>query len=152
MSALLHAEATTARLDAAISASPPHLRPLLLAVRDHRVAMLYVSQDAGPFAIPADVKRPALVMVGDDMETSVGPSRFHVPSLRRAMRACVAFTVVTSAPTVEVYALGTAPTIGGKNAMIIETRLEHELEWLALIQKTAPGRPVLLSTVKGGTA
>lgn len=152
MTSTIHASATTARLDAALDAAAPHLRPVLLAVRDHRVGMLFVDQDAGAFSIPTKAARPALVLIGDDLECSVGPEGFHMPSIRRMIRACSAFTVVSSEPTAEIYAVGTAPAVGGKNVAIIETRLAHEFQWVALIQKLAPGRPILLSTVKGGTA
>lgn len=152
MSDVFHASATTARLDVALEACAPHLYPVLLAVRDHHVGMLFVGQDAGVFSIPKKHARPAVVLIGDDMEESIGPEGFHMPSMRRMIRACSAFTVVSSAPTPEIYALGTAPAVGGKNAAIIETRLAHEFQWVALIQKLAPGRPILLSTVKGGRA
>ena len=152
MSGVIHASATTARLDAALEASEPHLRPVLLAVRDHRVGMLFVGQGAGAFSIPSNAARPAVVMIGDDMEQSVGPQGFHMPSIRRAIRACSSFTVVTSVPTAEIYAAGTLGAVAGRNVMIIETRLAHEFQWVALIQKLAPGRPILLSTVQGGRA
>lgn len=152
MSGVFHASATNARLGAAIDAAAPHLRPVLLAVRDHRVGMLFVGQDAGAFSIPKHNARPAIVLIGDDLECSVGPEGFHMPSIRRMIRACSAFTVVSSVPTPEIYAAGTAIAVGGKNAAIIETRLAHELQWVALIQKLAPGRPILLSTVTGGRA
>lgn len=149
---VLHAEATTARIDAAIAVAPPHLHPVLLAVRDYRVAMLYVPQGTETFTIPAEATRATVVMVGDDMEQSVGPDGFHMPSVRRVIRACSAFTVISSEPTAAIYTLGTAPAVGGKNAMIIETRIEHEFEWVSLIQKLRPGRPLIISTVKGGNA
>jgi len=152
MSSVFHASATTARLDVAMEQAAPHLYPVLLAVRDHRVGMLFVGQDAGAFSIPKKPPRPAVVLIGDDLEQSVGPEGFHMPSIRRMIRACSAFTVVSSEPTAEIYALGTAPAVGGKNVAIIETRLAHEFQWVALIQKLAPRRPILLSTVKGGTA
>lgn len=152
MSGVLHASATTARLDVAMETAAPHLYPVLLAVRDHRVGMLFVGQDAGAFSIPTKHARPAVVLIGDDMEQSVGPEGFHMPSIRRMIRACSAFAVVSSVPTPEIYAAGTAVAVGGKNVATIETRLAHEFQWVALIQKLAPGRPILLSTVKGGTA
>ena len=152
MSGVFHASATNARLGAAIDAAAPHLRPVLLAVRDHRVGMLFVGQDAGAFSIPTKNARPAVVRIGDDLERSVGPEGFHMPSVRRMIRACSAFTVVSSEPTPEIYAAGTAVAVGGKNAAIIETRLAHEFQWVTLIQKLAPGRPILLSTVTGGRA
>jgi hypothetical protein len=149
---ILHTEATTARIDAAIAVAPLHLHPVLVAVRDYRVAMLFVPPGTETFTIPAKPTRAAVVMVGDDMEQSVGPEGFHLPSVRRVIRACSAFTVISSEPTATLYALGTAPAVGGQNVMIIETRIEHEFQWVALIQKLRPGRPLIISTVKGGHA
>lgn len=152
VSGILHAEATTARIDAAIAAAPPHLRPVLVAVRDYRVAMLFIPQGTEAFAIPAKSARASVVLVGDDMEQSVGPGGFHLPSVRRVIRACSAFVVISSEPTAAIYAAGTAPAVGGMNVMIIETRIAHEFQWVALIQKLRPGRPLIISTVKGGNA
>lgn len=36
--------------------------------------------------------------------------------------------------------------------MLIETRPEQELAWVALIEKLAPGRFIQLATVEGGQA
>lgn len=153
MNSAIHAPATTARLTAALAVAPDHLRPIILAVRDHRVGMLFVAQDAQPFWIPTEPKRTAAVVIlGDDMEQSKGPDGFHMPSVRRAIRACQAFAVISSAPTADVYTSMGAAAVGGRNAMIVETRLGHEFEWVALIQKLAPRRPLIISTVKGGTA
>ena len=149
----VNAPATTAGLTAALADAPPHLRPVILAVRDHRIGLLLVAQSAGPFAIPREPKRAAaIVIVGDDFDRSLGPDGFHLPSLRRAIRACRAFAVVSSAADPTLYAGLSAAAVSGCNTMIVETRLEHEFQWVALIQKLAPKRPLLISTVKGGTA
>lgn len=140
-------------LDAAWTYSPPYLRPIIEVVRDHGVAMLFVGQSAAPFRIPRDSGKPAIVIIGDDFDKAVGPEGFHLPSVRRAIRSCQAFAVVSSGPLAPVYAsIATASAIGRCNVMLIETRIEQEIPWLALVQKLAPRRHVLLSTVKGGNA
>lgn len=149
---VLHASATTARLNAAIDAAEPHLRPVLVAVRDYRVGVLFIAQGSGPFSIPAAPARPAAVLIGDDFERSMGPGGFDMPSIERAMRVCAAFTVVTCAPTPEIYTAAMTGAVAGHNIMLIETRLQHEAAWVALIQRLAPGKPLLLATVKGGVA
>lgn len=155
MIGFLHAGTTTAQINVGLEAvrvSAPHLVPIMLAVRDHRVGMLSVPQGAEAFAFPPDKRRKAVVLIGDDMETSIGPDGFHLPSIRRLIRACGAFAVVSGAATPDVYgALATAAVLG-RHALIVETRLEHEFQWVQLIQKLAPRRPLILSTVKGGTA
>lgn len=47
------------------------------------------------------------------------------------------------------YASMAAVAVGGGHALIVETRLAHEFQWIALIQKLAPRRPLIISTVKG---
>jgi hypothetical protein len=146
----IDARATTATLTAAIERSPEHLRPILMAVRDCRVGMMFVSHDAGKFVIPEG--RPAIVMLGDDMEVSTGPAGFHLPSIRRAIRSCAGFAVVSAEPNPAVYAGVAAVAVAGKRAMLIETRIEHEFAWVELVQKLAPNRPLMILTVKGGHA
>ncbi len=149
-----HAKATNARLDYAMQHCAPHLYPVLLAVRDWPVGLLFVSQKSGRFSVPTDsgMRRAAVLLVGDDTTRSLGPNGFHTASLFAAIRNTDAFVIVAGAPSDEIYAAGAAVAVGGKNAMIVETRPRHEADWTDLIGKLAPGRPILLSTVKGGTA
>ena len=148
---LIHAPATRANLDRALEWSPPYLRPVIEAVRDHRVGMLFVGQSAEPFRIPDHPKRPAIVIIGDDFDRAVGPGGFHLPSVRRAIRGCHAFAVVSSAPQPDVYAsIAATAALSRRNVMLIETRPEQELQWLSLIQKLAPKRFIWLATVEGG--
>lgn len=151
MSGVIEAPATTRSIDAALEIAAPHLRPILVAVRDWRVGMLFVSQGSDAFAIPSS-GRAAVVMVGDDMHCSRGPDGFHARSLRRAIKACAAFGIIAGEPLTDVYTAVTAVAVGGRHSMIIETRPEHEIQWARLVQELAPKRPLILSTVKGGRA
>lgn len=149
----LNAGSTRANLNAAMEASPEYLRPILEVVRDHGAAMLFVPQGAEPFRLPSEPKKPAIIMIGDDFDRAMGPGGFHLPSIRRMIRASSAFAVVSSAPQPHAYltiAAGVAMT--RQNAMLIETRPEQEIAWLSLIQKLAPGRFIQLCTVEGGHA
>ena len=114
--------------------------------------MLFVAQGTQAFAIPPRTGRAAVVLIGDDLDRSMGPEGFHLPSVRRVIRACSAFMVVSSAPSADLYAATTAGAVGGKNVLIVETRPEHEIQWVSLIRKLAPGRPLCLATVRGGNA
>jgi len=144
------APSTRANLNNAIAVAQPHVRPILEAVRDHRCGMLFVEQSADPFRIPRDPARTAIVMIGDDFDRAVGPSGFHLPSIRRAIRACSAFAVVSCEPLQHVYLAITFIAVGTrKNVMLVETRPEQEISWVQLIQKLAPGLPLLWATVEG---
>ena len=148
-----HTPSTSAHLDQALARSPAHLRPVMDAICAHHVSLLYVTQGLQPFAIPRDPQRSTVVIIGDDNDRADGPGGFHLPSLRRVIRASVAFAVVSSAPPTVVYASMTAAAvITRRNILLIETRPEQELQWVSLIQKYALGGPLWLATVKGGHA
>jgi len=145
--------ATRPNLDHALATAPAHLHPIIRAVRDHAVDMLFVPQGPGSFQLPAGKKRPIIFMIGDDFDRATGPDGFHLPSIRRIIRAAHCFAVVSSAPQSDVYnGMAVAAVATRHNTMIIETRPEQEIAWLALIQKLAPGRFIWLATVKGGRA
>ena len=152
MSGVNHAPATTARLDDAWHRAPAHFRPVIAAVRDHGVGMLLVSQGKQAFRLPRGEARPAVMMILDDFDTSHGPGGFHLPSIRRLIRNCSSFVLVAGEATERVYATAASAAASGARIMLVETRPEHEIPWAELIQKFAPGRPVLWSTVKGGRA
>lgn len=145
--------ASRATLDDAMATAEPHLRPIVQAVRDHGVDMLFASQDAGAFRVPAGRHNPVIFMIGDDFDQALGPEGFHLPSVRRAIRACSAFAVISSAPQADVYeGIARMAALTRRNVMLIETRVEQELQWMGLIQKLAPKRFIWLATVEGGHA
>ncbi len=144
---------TREKLDRAIDIVEPHLRPVLMAVRDLGIALFYVHQDSKAFRMPAEPKRPAMTIIGDDTDRALGPNGFHMPSLRRIIRSSSAFAVVSCEPLAVVYgSVAFATALAGRHSLLIETRPEQELAWMNLIQKHAPGRPIQLATVKGGAA
>ncbi len=153
MSDVTHAPATRAHLDMAHAWAPAYLRPIIEAVRDSHVGMMFVPQIDEPFRLPREDKCPAIIIIGDDFDRAVGPAGFHLPSIRRAIRACTAFAVISCEPLPHVYGvIAITATLTRRNVMLIETRPEQELAWLGLIQKLAPGRPITLATVEGGHA
>lgn len=149
----VHAPASRANLTEALETAAAHLRPVIQAVRDDRIGMLFIGQSADPFRLPRDPQRSAIIIIGDDMHRAVGPEGFHLPSVRRIIRACSAFAVVSSAAPPDVYeAMASTAAVTRCNTLLIETRPECEIQWLSLIQKLVPRRPVILATVKGGHA
>lgn len=139
-------------LDAVIAKSPVYLRPVLVAVRDATTGLLLINQGHEPFVTPTVCGRSTISMILDDTDRSVGPLGFHRRSLRRLIRASDAFAVISSSAIGLPYAAMSAVAATGKATVIIETRLEHELQWLALIQRVAPKRPLMLCTIEGGRA
>lgn len=144
---------TRGRLDEAMKNAQPHLRPIIEAVRDYNVDMLFIPQGAGAFRIPAKHPRPVIYLVGDDFDCAEGPEGFHMPSLRRVIRQSKCFAVISSEPQQDAYTTMAATACAVRcNTLIIETRPEQEIQWVHLIQKLAPKRFIWLATVKGGNA
>ena len=136
------------QLTAAIaSGRAPHLRPIFEACRDYGIAWATVPQKAGKFTIPTG--RPAIVILGDDMHEALGPGGFHARSLRRFVATCEAAVIVSCAPDVRLYeAAASMPVVARRNAVLIETRIEREAEWLGFLQDVNPIIRLLLGTVK----
>lgn len=148
---MIHTPATHDRLYQALATAAPHLRPIIEAVRDHGVGMMFAPQGSGAFRLPR--KQASITILGDDFSEALGPDAFHMPSVRRAIRSAGCFAVVSSAPQQSAYtAMAVAAVISGRNTLIVETRPEQEIQWVHLIQKLAPRRFIWLATVKAGRA
>lgn len=150
---LIKTAAKRANLDHVIAHGAPHLRPIARAVRDHAVDLLFAPQGSGAFKLAVKQRQPVIFMIGDDFDSAKGPDGFHLPSIRRAVRSAGCFAVISGAVQPDAYsAMALAAVATQRNTMIVETRPEQEIAWLALIQKLAPGRFIWLATVKGGHA
>ena len=139
------------RLSRAIeSGRAPHLRPILVAVRDFGCGWATVPQRAGRFDIPEG--RPNIVVIGDDATEALGIAGFHRKSLRRFLRTCGAVVVVSCDPQTVFYAAAATTAVERRqNTVVIETRLSHEAEWVALAQAEAPEASFLVGTVRPET-
>ena len=115
---------------------------------------MIVTQHVGPFRIPRKARlKPTITTIGDDIFEALGPGAFHLPSVRRVLRAATAVAVVSGPPELEVYrSIAVHAALRRQHAVIFETRITQEIPWLEFIRKTAPKLPILLSTVEGGTA
>lgn len=130
--------------------SQPHIK-VLAAAMVCGVYIVNVIQSKEPFR--EHKERPTIFLVGDDLGWAVGPDGLHMPSVRRAIRSSVAFSVISCAPLAESYAMSAEMAVArGDNVMIVETLLDYEAVWYDLIQKLAPNKPILLATIKGGRA
>ena len=139
------------RLDYA-AAHGRHLAPLYKAARDHGCIVGIIPQNAGPFD-PPPAGRPAIIVIGDDLDQALGPSAFHEQSLRRLLKGVRLAAVVACEPLPEIYASAARHAVLlRKNVVIVETRPEHEIAWVNLIRSIAPDAAFLLGSVKGGEA
>ncbi|MFT4055214.1 MAG: hypothetical protein QM681_11970 [Novosphingobium sp.] len=148
---MIVSSASRAQLDAQIDEAEPHLRPIMEAVRHHKVGLMFVSQGDQPFRLPPGRSRTTITVIGDDFHCALGPEAFHMPSLRRIIRASYSFAVVSCEALEDIYdAISLAAVTTRRNVLLIETQPEHELAWVALIAKLAPGRPLTIGTVREG--
>jgi hypothetical protein len=123
-----------------------HLRPIWIAVRDAGVACCIVPQGGEPFELPEG--KPTIVILGDDMLQSLGPSAFHRPSLKRFVKRCRGAVVVACEPVPLAYAVaaGTAASLGF-NIVIVETRPEHEADWKNALDAINPDLSYIFCSV-----
>lgn len=132
------------RLDDRIANGPPHLRPILLAVRDHGVGLAVVPQCRDTFELPT--ARPHVVIIGDDLHEALGPTAFDRLSLKRVVRRAGAAIVVSSSPEFLPYATAAGIALLGRDVVLVETLPAFELEWIHYIERYRPGILRLIST------
>ncbi len=125
----------------------PHWRPVYYAMRHHGIAFGGIIQDRKPFRIPR--ARPTLLLLGDDLDASYGPVGFHPKSVRRFVERCCYGVVVACSPEVVLYATAAAVvTATRSDVVLIETRPEHEADWVDRLRAIKPGLPLLVGMVR----
>lgn len=143
----LHVSAPRERLTWAIDHSPDHLRPIMLAVRDHGVSLCLVPQGKEWFSPPDHC--PAIVLVGDDLHQAMGPKGFHRRSLVRFAKRCSGAVIVACAPLVTAYASAAASAAGlRQDVILIETRPEFEADWKAALEAANPDLAFIIATIE----
>lgn len=148
---ILRIPSSKAELTAKMEEAELHLRPIIEAIRDHDVGFMFVGQSRAPFRLPLGGKRTAITIIGDDFDEAFGPEGFHMPSVRRMIRASHSFAVVACEPLEPIYdSIAFAASTTRRHALLIETRPEQEHAWVELVRKLAPGRPLLVGAVSGG--
>jgi hypothetical protein len=94
-----------------------------------------------------------VILIGDDTDMSLGPDGFHAPSVARAIRSAGSVAVIACAPVPAAYVGPVKRAVTTRrNAVVIETRPEHEIPWIKLVQRLAPEAPLLVAMVEGGHA
>lgn len=136
------------------NAIAPHMNPVFAAIRDFGVGVLIVPQSTDSLDEALDeASEAAIVIIGDDTDRTLGPDGFDKPSMRRLFRMAKGVAVIGSAPPEHVYAqVSTLAGIMRCLAVIVETRPEQEIAWVALVKDANPDAPILLVTVEAGRA
>jgi hypothetical protein len=130
-------------------AAAPHLVAILRGVIDAGIAYgIVLPHAAGPWRIPTG--KPCLLLVGDDLHASHGPSAFDAASIRKFARDCRRAFIIASAPPIALYASAADEAIvGRRNTIIVETRERFEADWLACIERAGRHLAIHLSTSPG---
>ena len=109
--------------------------PIWRAVAENGVTFATVFQNDGRFTIPTT--RPAVVILGDDLDTAKGPRAFSARSLRAFLPRCGAIAFVGCEAVAEVYSNAARMARDGYTVAIIESQPEHERAWLDLVDEVA---------------
>lgn len=150
---MIYTSYSRSALDQKAHLAESHLLPIIEAVRDHRVGLMFVTQSDAAFRLPDQGRQPAITIIGDDMHRALGPAAFHMPSLRRIIRASSSFAVISCEPLEPIYdSIAIAVSTTRRHSLIVETRPEFEAQWVDLIRKLAPSRPLCVGTVQGELA
>lgn len=150
MSLLSPILAPRVRLDFAVENGPAHLRCIYAAVRDCGVSFATISQNSGRFAFPAG--KPVVALLGDDMHEALGPAAFHRKSVRRFVATCAAAVVIACDAQPRFYAMATSVAVClRRDVLIVETRSEHEADWIDLVKTISPDIRMLIGTVRPPT-
>jgi hypothetical protein len=108
-----------------------HLFPLFDAAANFACSLLLLFPSGQTFDLP---KSPWIIVVGDDLDRSYGPSAFHKESLDAAIKACEKCALITSGSAPEAYRLAATHAARGRhNVLLIETRPEQEEAWFSRI-------------------
>ena len=138
------------RFETKVAADAPHLLPIVHAIRDHGVGFLVIPQRAtGLHRGIKLLKRPFIVMVGDDTDCALGPDQYDAKSLDRLIGMADGVAIISCAPPPEAYSSIALMAMAQRNGLIIETRPEQEIAWTNRVQAVCPEMPILLCTVKG---
>lgn len=129
----------------------PHLVAPLTAARDHGCRFVVVAQGKRGFKVAQG--GPAIVIIGDDMATALGPTAFNERSVERYLRTCGYAAIIACGAEPVVYAAAAMYAVERKkNVAIIET-LPHRLdEWVGAVEAARPGIKMLIADVKPDTA
>ena len=118
-------EALRTRLAEPIPDNARHLVPIWRAVADSDVTFATVFQNDGRFTIPD--ARPAVVILGDDLDRARGPLAFRARSLRAFLPRCGAIAFVGCEAMPVVYANAARMAVDDRHTVaIIESQPEHE--------------------------
>ena len=123
--------------------SRPHLHSIMRAIRDEGCAHIMVAQHAVPFPIPLDGP-PTIAVIGDDMDTSLGPYAFHRKSLRRLVKAAHCAVIMVGLSVDAYHQAASWAVLKRQHVVIVETRSAHEMIWVNYLRDLNPNLAVMV--------
>jgi len=137
------------RMETSVAEKAPHLLPVVQVVRDVGVGFLVIPQRATGLDRGIDLlTRPFIVLVGDDMDSALGPDQYDHAALKRLIGQIDGVAIVSCEPPPEAYSSIALLAAAGHNGLIIETRPEQEIAWTHVVQAVRADIPILLCSVK----
>jgi hypothetical protein len=138
-------------LDRLIENGPDYLRPIWLALRDDRIPLVVVSHEHEKQPIDWPHGRPCILIICDDLDSSLGPVGFHRASLHRFIKGCGKAVIVACEPLPIAYLSAATTAITMKqSAIIVETIPSQEAAWIDFIETYKPQIHMVIATVKPG--
>ena len=128
--------------------SAPHLNSIYAAIRDYKINFFVLPPDGRPLQSDMlNAAAPFTAIIGDDTDRSVGPNGFDKPSLRLLIRKATSAAVISSEIVPNIYTLMSLMSgMLRANTVIVETRPQHEMEWIRFLQDASPHIPMVVST------
>lgn len=92
------------------------------------------------------VKKPTLFMIGDDLDDSFGPSRFHQPSIVDALKLCGGTVLQVANFQPDVMTAIALRLRHGESIMVVECRESTEKEWADFLHKNGAPNMLVVTT------
>jgi hypothetical protein len=120
-----------------------HLTPILEAVRDKGLVFGLIQHGSQPNRVLNNV--PILAVIGDDLDTSTGPSGFRPDTLKWALTNARSIILHTTTAQEGQYAAAIADALENEwLVVLIESNLTKQQAWIDAIEKHAPQTPLTL--------
>jgi hypothetical protein len=128
--------------------TPAHLKGIFRAVRDHKISFMTFPQNGPKVDLEKLISVKAFVaIIGDDMDCSLGPDHFDPAVIRKLLEKAAGIAIISSALVENVYALfAEFAGIRREGMVIIETRPEHEMQWIERVSKMTPKTFLIVTT------
>lgn len=85
-------------------------------------------------------------MIGDDLDDSFGPSRFHQPSIVAALKLCGGTVLQVANFKPDVMTNIALKLALGESVMVVECREKTEREWMDFLQKNGAPNILVVTT------